>query len=144
MEISYEEDWQKVHLKSLCSAYRSSPFFEFYEDRIAALYISKPKYLKDFLIESTILVHNLLHSTIDISNQKEVKEEGIIDLRQKYHPKKRSQFVVKSYYQVFSEKMDFINDLCVLDLIFNLGPESKSYLESQFNLSPNFNTINPL
>ena len=41
VEIDYSENWQKIHWKSIESAYRTSPYFEFYEDRFKALYFSK-------------------------------------------------------------------------------------------------------
>ena len=34
VKIMWEENWQKLHWRSLSSAYRSSPFFEFYEDEL--------------------------------------------------------------------------------------------------------------
>ena len=37
----------------------------------------------------------------------------------------------EKYEQVFSEKHDFTPNLSILDLLFNLGPETTSYLERQ-------------
>jgi len=34
----------------------------------------------------------------------------------------------KPYYQVFEDKHGFLPDLSVVDLLFNQGPQSKSYL----------------
>ena len=49
--IHYENGWQKNHWKSLEAAYRSSPFFEFYEDDFQPFYHQKFEKLMDFNIE---------------------------------------------------------------------------------------------
>ena len=38
---------------------------------------------------------------------------------------------MENYEQVFADKIEFQPDLSVLDLLFNLGPETTSYLQRQ-------------
>src|SRR6478609_4271963 len=40
-------DWQKQHFKSLEAAYRSSPFFEYFEDSFAPIFEKKHTFLMD-------------------------------------------------------------------------------------------------
>ena len=45
-----------------------------------------------------------------------------------------SKFILKNqeeYQQVFSENKSFTSNLSILDVLFNLGPETTSYLERQ-------------
>ena len=44
--------------------------------------------------------------------------------------KKKSEIKVERYNQTFEDKNGFINDLCVLDLIFNCGPKTKDYIKA--------------
>jgi len=132
LEISYSENWQKEHWKSLESAYRRSPYFEFYEDSLKPLYEQRPGTLRD--LDRISIEIALKFMKLDIS----IKETeayfpsvGIaLDLRDRIHPKKTSLIKTSSYLQVFSDRLDFHSDLSILDLIFNLGPESRSYLEN--------------
>ena len=44
VKIMWEENWQKLHWRSLSSAYRSSPFFEFYEDDLKEIFFKQPSF----------------------------------------------------------------------------------------------------
>ena len=59
LEISYAENWQKQHWKSIKIAYQSSPFFEYYEDQLITLYQKEEKYLLDFNLKSISIIQNL-------------------------------------------------------------------------------------
>jgi hypothetical protein len=127
IEIDYSENWQKIHWKSIESAYRTSPYFEFYEDRFKALYASKElKLLMDwnFAINNAILKSLKYESEINISDKYVVEKDGFEDLRGKIHPKKQhtSHCQINIYPQVFDDRMDFLPNISVLDLLFNEGP----------------------
>ncbi|APD05793.1 hypothetical protein UJ101_00241 [Flavobacteriaceae bacterium UJ101] len=129
--ISYDMDWQRNHIKSLKSAYQSSPYFEFYEDEITPLFTSKEKYLIDFNIKSFILVNDLLQLDVDIKKTTEyIPNPEQQDLRNYFHTKKESQQEFDSYIQVFSPEKGFIKNLSILDLLFNEGPNATTYLEN--------------
>src|SRR5690606_211031 len=55
VRISYDADWQRLHWRGLQTSYRSSSFFEFYEDDFAPFFHGKWEFLFDFTVELTEL-----------------------------------------------------------------------------------------
>jgi hypothetical protein len=53
-------DWQKQHFKSLEAAYRTSPFFEYFEDEIYPIFTKKHTFLMDLNLESMETVDNYM------------------------------------------------------------------------------------
>ena len=47
-------------------------------------------------------------------------------------PKIKSKTRFETYPQIFSSKYGFIPNLSILDIIFNLGPNSSNYLRRHF------------
>lgn len=133
IKISYEENWRKVHWKSLESAYRSSPYFEFYEDDIAPFFEKKYDFLLDMNldIQATLLDLLGIEPAIVQTESYEKEHPDADDFRDKIHPKTEA-FTHDEYLQVFQEKYGFIGNLSVVDLLFNLGPEAGSFLKGNF------------
>jgi len=136
IRIEYVEDWRKVHFKGIESAYRKSPFYEYYIDDIEPLFSKKHKYLLDLNNNILEVVNEILEINPSIKMTEDyIKDtEGMDDWREGIHPKKSRQkedksFIATPYTQVFSDKLGFEPNLSVLDLIFNLGPEAIDYLE---------------
>lgn len=131
IEISYAENWQKLHLSALESAYNSSPFFEFYIDDFKHFFNQKYTNLFEFNIE----ILKLILETIGIKTKIETTEKFIEintvlnDFRFSIS-KTRNEEINTKYVQVFSEKFKFQPNLSILDVIFNLGPESILYLKN--------------
>jgi hypothetical protein len=126
--ISEHNDWQVHHWRSIESAYNSTPFFEYYKDDFLPFYEKKWRFLWDFNQEIQAKVLELLDLSVEITLTNEffpTLKEGILDLREQIHPKKESLHKgIKPYYQVFDQKFGFQPDLSVIDLLFNMGPES--------------------
>jgi hypothetical protein len=131
VEISYSEKWMATHWRSMESAYRRSPYFEFFEDDLSPFFNTRENKLAVLNRRSIELVLKLLRLDIPINETERYWpcQDVRLDLRDVIHPKKVSIIETTSYLQVFSDRMDFHSDLSILDLIFNLGPESRSYLE---------------
>ncbi len=130
IEISYREDWQKLHWKSIKTAYQSSPYFEYYEDKLIKLYESRSKFLLDFNLKSIEIVQNILKTEKAYSlNNEYVKFPEEVNFRERFSAKNPSEYEMNEYYQTFSDKMGFLKDLSILDLICNKGPESVTYLK---------------
>lgn len=135
IEIAYHDNWQKNHLKSIESAYRSSPFYEYYIDDVLPFYENKFKYLIDFnqqILEATLLMLGI-QVDLQVTNEFELHPKGL-DLRNAIHPKAEKQtidpfFVPKEYVQGFEQRHGFIANLSILDLIFNEGPEAQKLLK---------------
>ncbi len=120
--ISFDVPWNKIHWKTICSAYRNSPFFEFYEDEFKIAYEKPDEFLIDFnykMLEIIFKIFNL-NKTIKLSEDFEKAPTLSVDFRNTFHPKKK--FInINPYHQVFSDRFGFINDLSCIDYLFNVG-----------------------
>lgn len=133
IKVSNGEPWQRVHLQSIITAYSSSPYFEYYQDYVTPLYNKKWDYLIDLNIATTDIVRKLLKLQTPTETttcyageyQKETTDLRIHPSFKKYQITERH---FKPYIQVFGDKYGFIPNLSVLDLLFNVGPQTKEYL----------------
>ena len=125
-------DWQKQHFKSLEAAYRTSPFFEYFEDDIAPIFQKKHTFLMDLNLETMSVVSKCLGLEFDYNETAEYFHEVTdkIDLRNLINGKKDTS-VFEPYTQVFGEKHGYLNNLSILDLLFNEGRYALDYLKKQ-------------
>ncbi|MEK6450719.1 MULTISPECIES: WbqC family protein [Myroides] len=131
--IEHAFGWQKQHFKSLEAAYRTSPYFEYFEDDIRAIFEGK----HDFMLDLNLQIHEVVNSCLGISIpfektiefEKELTED-ISDFRSLVNGKKDTNSF-ESYVQVFDEKHGFLNNLSILDLLFNEGRHAVDYLKRQ-------------
>ncbi len=131
IEISFAEDWQKLHWKSIKTAYQSTPYFEFYEDRLKGIYDEKISSLSEFNLKTLKVILQILKTEKDFELTKEyIRQPEAQDFREKFSAKTESPFAMDDYYQSFSDKYGFIKDLSILDLICNIGPESLTYIKN--------------
>lgn len=133
IRIDYSRRWQQQHWRAIVSAYRMSPFFEYYEDDFAPFYTKEEPFLFDFNTKLTELLLSLTGIRKSISFTEIYRKEtgtGVTDFRELIHPKRESLTEMKNgqYHQVFAHKSGFIPNLSSLDLLFNEGPDSISYL----------------
>lgn len=133
IKISNNINWQSQHWKSLQSAYRTSPFFEFYEDELRPLFTDKETYLLDFNFKCLKVIFDCLQ--LDLKFNKTESYQKIIedktDLRSLVNTTQEYQKQFNVYIQVFNNKHGFINNLSILDLLFNEGTNALNYLQSQ-------------
>ena len=131
IEISYDENWPLNHWRSIKSAYKSSPFFEEYEEDIKSIIFSKPMMLTDLnkLIVDRIINLLNLNSSFYFSSDKQFPSK-FKDYRTHFKPSKSPEIEnARSYQQVFNYKFDFVPNLSILDLLFNEGPYSANILK---------------
>ncbi|WP_196885002.1 WbqC family protein [Aureivirga sp. CE67] len=125
--------WSKQHIKSLQSAYRTSPFFEFYEDDLIEVLEKKHDFLIDLNLETNAFIQDALQIEIPTEKTEEYmrtyEDSDILDFRHLVNAKKQPEFDFKTYVQVFDDKCGFIPNLSILDLLFMEGPNSISFLE---------------
>lgn len=139
MRIDWKTDWLTRHERTIISAYRTSPYFEYYQDELFAILDSRPELMLDF---NTQILKFFLRKTgipADIrftSEWEAVTIEGhkVTDLREAIHPKRPNSILKdlgleRPYWQVFSPKHGFIPGLSIMDLLFNEGPDSICYLK---------------
>ncbi|GGE19572.1 WbqC family protein [Psychroflexus salis] len=137
-EVKIENDfkWQRLHWKSLESAYRTSPYFEFFEDDFYPLYHKKYEYLIDFTQDAwQVLLASLgLDLQIEFTSkyqEAQTDKEEINDLRFLGKAKRTANLNLDKYIQVFESKKGFISNLSILDLLFNEGTNALAYLRTQ-------------
>lgn len=132
IKLETEFDWQKQHFKSLETAYRSSPFFEFFEDIIMPVFEKKYTFLMDVNLETMDLLSKCIgiKNTFGETSEFYKNPTDLIDFRYLADGKKDSTTITE-YTQVFGDKFGFINNLSMLDLLFNEGRYSLDYLKSQ-------------
>ncbi|WP_457611055.1 WbqC family protein [Lutibacter sp.] len=132
VKIDYKYDWQKLHLKTLQTAYSSSPFFEFYIDDLLPILERKTTFLLDLNLKCHQFVLKALQLEITISKTTEFnKEPNYLDLRNLALAKNNKSYNLDQYFQVFNTNHGFISNLSILDLLFMEGPNALNYLESQ-------------
>ena len=137
VKISKHQPWQKQHWRSIASAYSKSAFFLYYRDFLEPLYHNEPP---ENLVDWNRLVMETLLDAIGFSIpinftagfEKEVK--GKNDLRQIISPKVGNKGLIDpksfpKYFQPFSDRHGFIPNQSIIDLLFNLGPDSLDYLQ---------------
>lgn len=132
IRISDHGNWRHLHWNALSSAYNHTPYFEYYKDDFRPFY--EQKY--EFLIDFNEALCRLVCSLIDIQPRMERTPDyrptlapGEDDFRERIHPKKEPaqedpDFHPRPYYQVFQERLGFLPNLSIVDLLFNMGPES--------------------
>jgi hypothetical protein len=133
VQIDNTVNWKKIHFKAIESAYRCSPFYQFYIDDLIPFYEHKYEFLFDFNMDMIHTVCHILdikiHITVTDQYMKEVTEH-YNDFREKIHPKLQiePEFKPPVYRQVFEPKWGFQPNLSIIDLIFNTGPDAKKLL----------------
>lgn len=133
VKIFNDDNWQSNHWKSLLSAYRTSPFFEYYEDDLKPLFHEKADYILDFNFKCLEVINTCLQLEVKASKTLQYNKDIVdkTDFRFLVHAKKEVNQAFEKYTQVFSNKHGYISNLSILDLLFNEGPNSLNYLESQ-------------
>lgn len=132
VKIENDFDWQKQHFKSLEAAYRTSPFFEYFEDDLVPVFQKKHTFLMDLNLETMAIVSKCLKLEFDYDETVEYFHQvnDKIDYRNLVNGKKDTS-EYEAYTQVFGEKHGYLNNLSVLDLLFNEGRYALDYLKKQ-------------
>ena len=132
IRISEHGHWRHLHWNAIESAYGNTPFFEYYKDDLYPFYERKYEFLVDFNEALCRTVCDLIgfHPHMERTPAYKVgMGSGEADFRDSIHPKKDfrvadPEFVARPYYQVFAPALGFLPNLSIIDLLFNMGPES--------------------
>ena len=117
VRISDHGNWRHLHWQALCSAYGQSPFFDYYADDIRPFYERQWDFLIDYNNAITEKMRGLTGISDYLRNHKNNSDYN-----------NYSHYNRQQYYQTFQRRNGFIPGLSVLDLLFNMGPESILYL----------------
>ena len=138
IKIDWSTPWLQQHQRAIVSAYRTSAYFEYYQDELFAIMDSRPEKLFDFNLSILKFFVEKTGLKTDIRLTEEYSRvpavEGCQDLREVIHPKRKDTVLhdlglEKPYFQVFAPKYGFQSDLSIMDLLFNEGPDSIIYLK---------------
>lgn len=160
VRIDWKTDWLTRHERAIVSAYRTSPYFEYYQDELFAILERRTELMLDFnteilkfLLRKCGIPAEIRFTTEwtapapdsrmrnpelpDTKLQDLELPDGsaVLDLREAIHPKRPNTIMKdlgldRPYWQVFSPKHGFIPGLSVMDLLFNEGPDSISHLHA--------------
>ena len=138
IRISNHGNWRHLHWMALQSAYGESPFFEYYQDDIRPFFEQRWDYLLDYneaicnkMCELIDIRPNVSCTTDYSHSTLYTPHSTFVDYREAINPKhpvSDEDFTSRNYYQVYAQKHGFLPNLSVLDLLFNMGPESIFYL----------------
>lgn len=131
-KISYAEQWQIKHWRAIESAYKNSPYFEYFEEEIKNVLMEREENL--FLFNKKLIdcIFKILRVKFELRETEEYyKLDAREDLRVLIDPKVKDNLSFPEYYQVFKHKTGFVPNLSVLDLLFNEGLGTIDYLTKQ-------------
>lgn len=129
IEIDYSKRWQQIHLRAITSAYSRAPYFQFYSEHLEKTLLKNHRFLIDLNDELLIKCLEFLNMNKFIIHTSIFQHYSGLpkDFRYRISPKKSSGFTTRPYIQVFESK-NYVADLSILDLLFNMGPESSDYI----------------
>jgi hypothetical protein len=129
IRIDYSKRWQQVHLRAITASYGSAPYFEFYFENIEKIISKKHEFLLDLNMELTRSILEMLKIRKDLAytTDFEAAVDNVNDFRYSISPKKKNIFRTETYSQVFNAGNDFVPGLSIIDLVFNMGPDSLNY-----------------
>lgn len=122
--------WQRQHWRSLETAYRAAPFFEYYEADLRPLFETEYPCLLDLNLATTAALCSLLGHPFPESRTRSFREDpqDVFDARDLIRAKAPDPMELPPYPQAFQERHGFLPNLSTLDLLFNEGPAAREYL----------------
>jgi hypothetical protein len=127
-----QKPWAVQHWRSLVSSYNKSAYFGYYKHHFEAIYIQSNENLYAFNLSLLGTFCRIFQFELPTENKTwEEMPSNTTDLRSLFQPKKNNSLVSSPYYQTFEMPEGFVPNLSCFDLLFNLGPESLSYIKKR-------------
>ncbi len=131
--IADDTHWPPKHIHAIQSAYGRAPYFEDYFPFLRALFEDIPPTLFEFNVKALSLVLRLAGIRIDLQRTKHFipyNSNEFEVIKDYYTPNSIDKIPSNPYIQVFSDRFPFVPGLCILDLLFNIGPETILFLRT--------------
>ena len=127
MEIDYSKPWQHQHWVAICSAYRSSAYFDYFAERLEPFYTNHHSSLVEFNLAILRTLLDFMGYTAPLRTTTEyvTAAEGDIDMRPKQF---QSDFSTPHYFQLFSDRHPFAENISILDLLMSEGNSAMNLL----------------
>lgn len=124
VRISDHGNWRRMHWNAIVSAYKKSPFFDYYADDFRPFYENR----YDFLVDFNMQLHDTVCGLLGLERETAAlgsveKTELSVDVRSLVEPSAEFAAAPQHYYQVFEQRNGFLPNLSIADLLFNMGPE---------------------
>jgi hypothetical protein len=126
--LSDNENWQARHWQAIKTSYGSSPFFEILAPELEPFYQTRYSSLLQWNLDLLKLTFNWLQVDIKIELTEDWEANYKDDYRNQFSPKVDVKTQLEAYPQVFDTKHEFLDNLSIVDLLFNEGPAAYSYL----------------
>lgn len=141
--IANENRWQKIHWQTLCSAYRRSAYFEYYEDKFAPFYHQEFEFLFDFNFQLLALIASLLKIENDLNFTncfQKTYDNSTLDFRNHFKSLQENtfgnlKFEAPNYFQCFGERTGFLPNLSVVDILFSEGPHAATKIKQAIGVN---------
>jgi hypothetical protein len=119
--------WKQQHWRSIFSAYGKSAFFTYYADELEQILFRSHVFLWDLNLELTEKLSGWLQlpTKMAVTSEYVASYPDLVDFRNFRVDKRKEE---RPYYQIFSERHGFKGDLSAIDLLFNTGPEARSFI----------------
>ena len=130
--IDNGQPWQMQHWRTIESCYNKSAFFLHYKEDLKSVIFAPYDSLMQLCVATIQWSLQKLKAAVLIGYTDTFNKTvggDCIDLRNRFKPSNRIQQMLTPYQQVFQQP--FENNLCILDLLFNMGPQSSAYLTQQ-------------
>ena len=126
VKISYREKWNINHWRTLVSAYKNAPYFEYFEDDLKLLLLEETEHLWQLISLTNTWIFKTLQwpYQIEMIDRQETHATDFVAEQELLN-----QINFEPYFQTFSNRLGFQKNLSVLDLIFHCGNDSVDYLQ---------------
>ena len=137
--IEQGNKWRNTHWRTIESAYRKAPYFDFYFEELKSILYADHQRLLD--LNRDLMSFCLRHigfekkNSVTLAYQNDT-QDGVLDLRSVISSKKpfeeRTFYKEQRYYQVFGS--EFVPNLSVVDLLFCEGPRAGAILRASSSI----------
>lgn len=116
VEISYQQRWQHQHWIALMSAYKRTPYFDYYADFFRPFYEQETRFLVDFNEKIHEVIGELMKNNATVA----IKKDNINN----FYAAPTLRLAKTTDWSGLDLEPCFGNGQSILDLLFEYGPET--------------------